>query len=517
MSEPSTIPIETASEPLPEATPARNRALVFLGSGVFFFGVVALGIILRGVYFARNRALWLDEAFLALNIVGRDLRGLLDPLSYDQSAPVGYLLAVKAIVAAFGSSEFALRSYSLAAGIVGFFLVAVLASRVLEKPAATFALAVTALSFPLIRYASELKQYSGDAAIAALILLLAIALHDRPQDRWRFVLFAIVGGVSVWFSLPSVFVLAGTGLVLGCVAFRDRDGRRIAFLMGVAVVWVASFAANYMKFLAATRGNTNLSSWWMDSFMPWPPLTPAAAKWLAWTFVSVFEHPLGLVLPGLGVLAFVIGCQTLHRTRTAELYMVVLPLGFALIASALHAYPFTERFLIFAAPGLALVVGSGAYRIAQVCWLNSKLLGAAFVMLLFLQPLLVAANGIADEPYGSVREAVQTLTEHEEPGDALYLYHWSQFEFRYYAGRAGYDASKAQAGITARNEWDYYEAEIEALRGNSRVWFLFVDVAPHLGEGEEQFFLNRLDAVGSRVEHHTWNNARLYLYDLTNR
>ena len=73
MSEPSSKPIETASEPLPEAAPPRNRALVFLGSGVFFFCVAALEIILRGVYFARNRALWLDEAFLALNIVDRDL------------------------------------------------------------------------------------------------------------------------------------------------------------------------------------------------------------------------------------------------------------------------------------------------------------------------------------------------------------------------------------------------------------------------------------------------------------
>src|SRR5690349_16373561 len=71
--------------------------------------LVILGIGLRIVPLAQNRNLWIDEAMLALNLVDRSPRQLLEPLDWNQGAPVGFLLMVKGTIAALGPGEWALR------------------------------------------------------------------------------------------------------------------------------------------------------------------------------------------------------------------------------------------------------------------------------------------------------------------------------------------------------------------------------------------------------------------------
>ena len=53
--------------------------------------VFAVGIILPCIQYIFNRSLWLDEATLSLNIVGKSALELLHPLDYLQVAPVLFL------------------------------------------------------------------------------------------------------------------------------------------------------------------------------------------------------------------------------------------------------------------------------------------------------------------------------------------------------------------------------------------------------------------------------------------
>ena len=94
------VVITAPTEPTPPGRLASARVVVAL---------VLLGIALRVIPITQGRDLWIDEAMLGLNLVERSPRQLLEPLDWDQGAPVGFLLAVKATMTAFGSSESAMR------------------------------------------------------------------------------------------------------------------------------------------------------------------------------------------------------------------------------------------------------------------------------------------------------------------------------------------------------------------------------------------------------------------------
>ena len=71
--------------------------------------LMALGVILRLRPYLANRSLWIDEAFLVLNILERDFGRLLQPLDHLQAAPVGFLVLERLVVLLLGPRELALR------------------------------------------------------------------------------------------------------------------------------------------------------------------------------------------------------------------------------------------------------------------------------------------------------------------------------------------------------------------------------------------------------------------------
>ncbi|MBK8875589.1 MAG: hypothetical protein IPN13_17395 [Bacteroidetes bacterium] len=58
-------------------------------------GFIVVGVGLSILNFMNFRSLWLDEAMLALNIVNKSAMELLQPLDYNQVAPIGFLLIEK--------------------------------------------------------------------------------------------------------------------------------------------------------------------------------------------------------------------------------------------------------------------------------------------------------------------------------------------------------------------------------------------------------------------------------------
>src|SRR5262245_48788213 len=186
--------------PASEAVSPRTRVPV-----VLLTALVLVGGGMRLAALLADRCLWLDECMLALNLVNRAPRELLNPLDYNQGAPVGFLLAVKAVISLFGVAEWSLRLVPFAASVAGLFGFAWMARRLLSANAALLATALLAFSPQLVSYAGECKQYASDAAIAIGLLAVALSLLEGKTGFVRWFALATAGAVAVWCSHPATF------------------------------------------------------------------------------------------------------------------------------------------------------------------------------------------------------------------------------------------------------------------------------------------------------------------------
>lgn len=490
---------------------------------------VATGIAFRLFQYLANRSLWFDEALLANNIARRPWSGLLEPLSNGQAAPLGFLFLEKAAVETLGTSEYALRLVPLLAGIASLFLFVAVARRYLSPGAVPVATAVFALSPFLVYYASELKQYSTDVLASLLLLLLAAPLLAGDLSARRAAAFGVAGALLVWLSQTAVFVLAGVSLVVALP--RLRETRRLLPFVGAGALWGASFLGSYAASRNSLGDEAFMRAWWRSGFMPLPPRSLEDLAWFPGTFARLFRDPLGpydslmgestLYGPAAMMLAFTAGALWLLARRRAEGLALLLPVGLTLLASGVMLYPFgSERFsggrlLLFLVPALVLVIGEGAEQVRRALAGPLRPLAWAVVAVLVLGPL---AHNLQATPYGrfEIKPLLGYLAEHRQGGDRVYVHHETRPAFAFYAPRFGLRPGDYTLGSCSRLRLDGYLRELGRLRGEKRVWVLFVGGGWGAdGVNERELILDYLGRVGRRTDDHVSSGGWLYLYDLS--
>ena len=510
--------------------------------------LLASGIVLRVAQFASGRSLWKDEAFLALNVTDRTIPQLFQPLDYNQAIPPGFLVVEKLLVGALGNSDYTLRLFPLVAGVASLFVFHAVARRCCSGALGVgVSLALFALSEPLCNYASEVKQYSTDVLIALLLTLAAIRAHDDGLTTVRRVAtLGLLGAAAVWFSYPSVFVLAGIGASLLLSPLRAGDGAATRRALACGALWAASFAAFYWLCLRKVSAGSSLHESWMGrgAFMPFPPRSGADASWYQETFFRVFEYPGGFppYLTGLAGLLALLGGFTLFTERRGRFFLLALPVAFTLLASALHKYPFQGRLLLFLAPALLLLVGAGVERMFRretdrVTGATAAAAGATVVFLLFFPLLISAAKSLArPRAFEEIKPVMDYAARRRQPGDVVYLYYGAQYAFAYYAERYGFrrppvseaglhgappdqpDDSGIIVGRPSRRDRTRYLDEVDRrLAGRKRVWVFFSHVPAAGAESTDEagYIVNHLDKIGRRRDSFLRTGAAVYLYDLS--
>ncbi len=394
------------------------------------WALVAAGVLLRLRQYLHARPVWLDEAMLLSNILGRSFGGLLHPLESDQTAPVPFLWAVRLCAVLGGTDERVLRLVPLLAGLGLLVATVCVARRLLTPGAATLAVLLVSFSPMLIYYANEVKPYGVDACAGAVLALLTVRLVERPGDRGRWAGLLLVGGVVALSSATAPFMLAGVGAALVLAPEVRRAPGAPAWLGGMALLWGGAFAAEYLLVYGAASGSAYMQRYWTPYFLS-PALPDLGGKVVTATVEGMESWFLALgggwraVVAGALVLPLGLGAWTLARGRGAwAVALLLVPVLGAVAASVIRAYPVAPRLLLFAVPGLALLIAAGAE--AVTVWLTRRWpvawLAAAGVALAFL-PGLDAARQIA-EPLE--REATRPLVERfrreHAPGAAIYVF-----------------------------------------------------------------------------------------------
>lgn len=504
---------------LRELSRAANRTLEL---NALPWVVLSFGLFLRLLSYVHNRALWVDEIALARNIEERTLSGLLEPLSYDQAAPIGFLWLEKLTVQAFGDSEYALRLVPLLAGILSLFLFLWLARRCLTPAGTLIALLFFATADRLVYYSSEVKQYSSDVVIALLILLVAVSVYSKKLSWRHAAAFGLLGAVAIWFSHPSVFVLAGVGTTLTLYNAYRKNWTNTAFISISAAIWVLSFWGTYRLTLRFAARSDYLLDFWgsVGAFMPLSVSSVSDALWIFRSFVQTLKNPGGFSLPVVAAFVFLAGLLSVCISEKKYLLLLLSPVPFAIVASALHKYPFIDRLVLFIVPSMLVFVAEGFSRVLR----RAPLIGLALVVLLSFQPVVNALHtAISQDTREDIKPALGYLREHWQPGDLIYVYYPAKYQFRYYAERYGFGEAVSLKSGKADESGRF---GVDALRGKRRVWALFSIPGLRLGQTdlfwvetekcvkERATLLQELDNAGRRLDSFEHAGGSVYLYDL---
>jgi hypothetical protein len=483
--------------------------------------IIGLGIIFRIVPYLFNRSLWLDEALLALNILHKPLSELSGPLDHKQIAPMGFLFIEKFLALALGENEYSLRLFPLLAGILALFLFYAVARRILTVRGLLIALGLFAISSPLIRYSSELKQYSSDVAIALGIYLFGLVCIEK-ESRYIFFLwlFSITGSILLWFSHPAVFSLAGAGITLTYHWIKSGKRAQIAWLFVPAGFWLGSFALHYFIGHLDLSHHPEMVKAWSGTtvFMPTEPFSLGDLIWYPQKFFTMLSNPGGFSFVGLAALCFISGWIALFVEKHYAWLILTLPFLFTLLASSLHLYPFQSRLILFLAPSMLIFISEGVDRTLSLAHPKSRVFGVTLCVLLFFAALKNSAPNVFI-PENLEREAIRpvmiNLKNNYQEGDKVFLYYAAWPAFKYYTKQLNLEEMAFQTGNSYHYHWDGYVNELRELKGNPRVWILLSHVRKTSGIDEEKFFLYTLNGMGKQLTAFKGKGASIYLYDLT--
>jgi len=488
--------------------------------------MVALGALLRLRRYLQDRGLMHDDALLANNIFSKSFAQLLRPLDLgNQAAPVGFLILQKCSVDLFGHDERALRLIPCLAAVIVLPLFFLTIRRIAGNPTATMAIAFLALAEPLVRYCAEAKQYSTDVLWTTVALALALS----GDSASALAILALAGAILLWFSHALLFVLGGIGLTLFVSHLFLRKYRLAGLDVAMGIIWLASFAANYLLVSRYYVANDPLHLYWVNqnAFAPAPD-SWRSFLWYPKTIVGLFNYPLGIlpsdhsqsaarIIACAAVGMFVLGLFVMGRRSGRLLGCLMATMAIALAASASQRYPFAERLTLFCAP---LIVLPLAFALG-IGWWRRNLARAGFWLavcaILFVYPLYIQAKYVIHpEVRYDAKPAIHYIKAHWREGDWLYLHWGSDVLGKYYleadpeltipSGQLVTGAYEETPTVRAQT----YADDLLKVQGQARVWVVF-----SMGQAKDRpMFEQILDRRGKLLDREQFNGSTADLYDL---
>lgn len=488
---------------------------------------VGLGILWRLAQWWSNPSLWLDEASIAENIIGRNYGGLAQPLRFEQGAPIGWLWIERTLSLVFGQTERALRLWPLLAGVATVFVGWALARRLLGPVATATYVAMMALWPVMVQYSGELKQYSTDTLASVLILLFGLRVVRR-EHRARLHL-AVAGSALLWFSLPAAICLAGVGLFLGIDDLRRRDRPGIKADLLTALAWFATLAVLWKVTLAELSRSVVADGWTIG----YAPSLTRPFTWLQ------FVRQETLALFGVGAMwlrlalsvLLVIGALRLARRAPGNFALLASLPAVALIASHLKRYPYIgDRPSLYLLPVFFLWIaaaipepggtiepetrdeptgrgdGDPPPRVAAGRRRRERVLAAAVVGTIVVTGIYTTADAWwLVNPSATRHEArplLRRLAAAHDGRTPVYLYRFSGTAYRYYGRRFDLPTPEAAFRLADADRRDPAVSTNSACRGplrlgrSGRIWVVYTFPDP-LFPGDFGRRINILEPLGT--------------------
>lgn len=487
----------------------------FVLSAIFYL-IIFIGVFLAIYLFILNRSLWHDEASLALNIINKDFLGLTKPLDSIQVAPIGFLFIEKLSVLIFGKNELALRVFPLISFLVSIPFFYLLSNKLVKNNVtALISTSIFSITLSLLRYSSEVKQYSIDVLFTIIILYYSLTLQLN-KNKSLFI-YAIIGSIAVWFSNVSIIILFVTGVYFLYFEGYKNKNYKILFTF---LFWAISFFIYYYLFIHNHPHTEFQITYWKESFLPLNPFSNDFYKFLLRAINDIYGYLLGFghfwfipLLISSGVIGFILK----HRNYTL-LYFCLTPIMVHLLLSGLTLYPFSKRLILYITPLIILIYSFGLYHLFEFA--NKKILRLPNLflilpVLIFFYPIYLKFPIKREE----MKNSLNYIEKNIKKDETIYVYYSSCNAFDFYKETKIININKNNTiivGTPHRNEIHKYDYELLNLKG--KVWLLFSHVYPFSGnDNEEKYMLELLLSKGSELlDVKKYKGSNVYYVDTKN-
>jgi hypothetical protein len=388
-------------------------------------------LLLHSPAYVLTTPFWLDEAWVAVAS-----KAPFDRLpTLTSSTPLGWTLTMLAIPGS-GEQRYRLLPLAFAAGSV---VVAFLLARDLGWPSRTYAYvagttaALAAAVVPVALLRNDLKQFTGDAFFALLLVWLLVRL-EQHWSRQRLGVLVAASIVASFVSTASLFVTAAlfASLVFTSLVGRDRT-RIIESVVATAVAGLGTLAIAVVFILP--NASDSLSGYWADWFLSLGDGLFELGR-VAWRRLADLSSLMGFAWPVALVVLTVVGIASVAlRGRPAAaitipvLWLEMLALG------VLDRYPFLDRrtshfLLVLTIVVVAIGVADIAIRLAAL----RRGLGVVFLV----GVAAVYFAGVSEYvgrptiPNEDVRSQVRYVESNLIAGDTVVVSVGGTFGFPYY-------------------------------------------------------------------------------------
>ncbi|HXQ37281.1 MAG TPA: hypothetical protein VN843_24945, partial [Anaerolineales bacterium] len=432
---------------------------------------------------------------------------------------VGFMLVEKTFSLLLGRNEFSLRLFPFLVGLFSLWMFYLLLKQFTRGAGLWVGLALFALNPRLIYYSSEVKQYIVDVAMTILPLLIALPLFQQPS-RKRLAALTLAGMLSLWFSHPSLFVLAGIGFALLLFYFQKRDYQNLALIVGIGVLWLINIGFLFSLTLNDLRQNSYMRDYWQGAFVPTPPWSDW--NWYLTSFQKNMDTQVGIgYAAGLIFVLMLAGWIFLFMQKREVAITIAGISFFTLLASSLGLYPVLERMGLFLVPVGILMIATSLEFPAQrlrAYPIPSTLVLLALSAFVLYGPLTRSLEQfITPKYFEHIRPTMGYLQESWKEGDAMFVSYGAMPAFEFYS--LMYRLENVSYISGQREDYSNPESilkRIAPLRGQRRVWVLLSHVYEKGNFNEKDFLISYLDQIGDKKREfrEQGTSVYLYLYDL---
>ena len=451
-------------------------------------------------YNLSDSSLGLDEARAAISSRGT-LSEAIAGARYENSSAMLYPIALWAVQKA-AAAEFGSRLLSAVASLLTVVALLFWMPRLgVARRAAFLAALLAALSVAAIEQAQDLREYSVDALIAAL--MAAGALRYLRDGKRGLLCAALFAGPLLHYGLAlfGVAVIGAAALAPGASPQTDGGGGRDGYGAGVwerltrrrveLLLPIGAFAAACALSWALTLryqwtdggwdGGAYLAGYYYRSGFD----AAAAAEFAigrTWGLLSYHMPPIAAAVALLGFAGLL--PRALRRRRLDAVALLALfGVGIALCAALAGGYPFGDiRQCLYLGPIVFLAAGGAFNALAGAAAAKARRAWPA-AALTVMAAGAIALGGAADirqnKAYQSedgIERVFAALEARQRPGDGVYVSHWGVPLVEFYKREKpnNYYYGQTFCGDSTGGECasEMFDEMFSELGGARRIWLI---------------------------------------------